>query len=179
MAVISRLTRAASLLVIALAVTTMSACAPEPQPSPTPTPAFASEEEAFAAAEEVYRAYIDAFNAVDLQDPKTFEPPAEFTAGEYQSSERETLSEMHANGYHRSGAIKVLWFKPLAVTDGGTVEARTCDDVSGTTFTDASGQSLVPSDRPAVYALDLRFEVTEGELLLLSAEPVEDGECAV
>ncbi|QTV80967.1 hypothetical protein [Microbacterium sp. NIBRBAC000506063] len=33
-----------------------------PEPEPTPTPLFSSEEEAFAAAEEVYRAYIDAMN---------------------------------------------------------------------------------------------------------------------
>src|SRR5690606_38234156 len=85
-------------------------CSPEPDPTPTPTAAFASEEEAFAAAEETYRAYIDAFNAVDLQDPATFEPLLATSVGEYQSNERKQLSEMHAEGYVQGGAITIEWF---------------------------------------------------------------------
>jgi ABC-type oligopeptide transport system substrate-binding subunit len=57
---------AAATLALALALTT--ACAPDPAPTPSPT-GFASQEEAFAAAEATYRAYVDALNAVDLADP--------------------------------------------------------------------------------------------------------------
>ncbi|HOQ22628.1 MAG TPA: hypothetical protein PLN62_09415, partial [Microbacterium sp.] len=56
-----------------LALALVTGCAPEPAPTPTPT-GFASDDEAFAAAEATYRAYVDALNAVDLSDPATFEP---------------------------------------------------------------------------------------------------------
>ncbi|MFF7291143.1 hypothetical protein ACFY9N_01285 [Microbacterium sp. NPDC008134] len=163
----------------ALALTTaaLSGCAPTPEPSPTPTPAFASEEEAFAAAEEVYRAYIDAFNEVDLRSPETFEIALEYTADDYESSERKSLSEMHAEGYLRGGEMTVVWFEPTAFVNGTTVEARTCDDVSATTFTDSEGNSLVPSDRPDRYALDLVLEMHGDELKLVSSDQVEDESC--
>ena len=58
-----RIARRTAGLLIALAIaTTVSACTPEPAPTPTPT-GFASEDEAFRAAEETYRAYVDALNA--------------------------------------------------------------------------------------------------------------------
>ena len=49
----------------------MSGCAADPSVEPTPTPTFANEDEAFAAAEATYRAYVDALNQVDLADPAT------------------------------------------------------------------------------------------------------------
>ena len=63
---------AAATLALALALGMTTACQPEPAPSPS-APVFANEEEAFAAAEETYRAYVDALNQVDLSDPETFE----------------------------------------------------------------------------------------------------------
>ena len=63
--------RAAAAIVLALALGLTTACQPEPSPSPS-APAFANEEEAFAAAEETYRAYVDALNQVDLSDPGDF-----------------------------------------------------------------------------------------------------------
>ncbi len=77
-----RIARRTAGLLIALAIaTTVSACTPEPAPTPTPT-GFASEDEAFRAAEETYRAYVDALNAVDLADPATFEPVFAWTTGD-------------------------------------------------------------------------------------------------
>ncbi len=49
---------------------------------------FASEEEAFAAAEETYRAYVDALNQVDLSDPETFEAVYAWTTGDANADER-------------------------------------------------------------------------------------------
>ncbi len=166
------------LALLVLAGATLSACTPAPEPSPTPTAAFASEEEAFAAAEEVYRAYIEASNAVDFQDPSTFEPLAEFTAGDYFSDEREQLSEMNARGYIRGGEIKIVEFRPTSAELSGIVTARVCSDVSGTTFTDANGEDLVPPDRPNRSALDLTFESIDDALFLTAAKPVDDDSCA-
>ncbi len=95
---------------LVLAAVTLSACAPTPTPSPTPTAAFASEEEAFAAAEEVYRAYIAASNDVDFQDPSTFEPLADYTTGDYYLDEAQA-AEIKALGAELR--YKPLWLEEL------------------------------------------------------------------
>ena len=162
---------------VALAASSLVACAPEADPTPTPTAAFASEEEAFAAAEEVYRAYIAAFNEVDLRDPATFETLSEFTTGDYQASEREELSEMHAEGYIRGGDIVVVAFTGTSTDGSSEITARACEDVSATTFTDADGSNLVPSDRAPRYALDLAFKVLGGDVKLVASDSVADATC--
>lgn len=165
------------LALLALAAGTLCACTPTPAPSPTPTAAFATEEEAFAAAEEVYRDYMSAFNEIDLQDPATFEPLSRFTGGEYLTSEKESLSEMHARGDIRGGQIKVISFEGSEYSEPGTVLATTCNDVSSTTFTDSEGINLVPPDRPDRYALLLTFEWEKSSLFLESAAPTMDPTC--
>lgn len=166
------------LALLALAATALSACTPTPEPTPTPSAAFASEEEAFAAAEEVYRAYMDAFNQVDLRDPSTFEPVFQYSTGDYLSSEKESLSQLHAEGHLRDGAIKIVTFEGTVYDGGDHVEAITCNDVSATTFTDEDGTNLVPKDRPDRYALLLTLVVADSALRIESATPTEDPGCA-
>ncbi|MGM7696486.1 hypothetical protein [Microbacterium sp. A84] len=173
----SRANRIRTLALLALAAGTLCACAPEPVPTPTPTAAFATEEEAFAAAEEVYRAYITTFNKIDLQDPTTFEGLSEFTTGDYLSSERESLSQMHANGQIRGGEIIVVTFQGTEYSAAGAVLTTTCNDVSGTTFTDENGNSLVPEDRPDRYALLLTFNLADSSLRLEKAVSTSDATC--
>src|SRR5690554_3730104 len=120
------------LALLALAGATMSACTPTPESEPTPTAVFASEEEAFAAAEETYRAYLLASNSVDYADPSTFDQLDTFTTGTYQSEEREGLSHMHAEGNSRTGDVKVVWFRGLEFDSPSSLAARTCNDVSDT-----------------------------------------------
>lgn len=166
----------AGISTLLLTVGLLSACTPEPEPTPTPTAAFASEEEAFAAAEEVYRAYIDASNAVEYADPSTFEPVLSYTTGDYQTSEREELSEMHAEGFVRGGAIEIVSFTPEAFDDK-TVTATACNDVSNTTFTDENGVSLISPDRPNRVALTLSLKAVKGSLLIDKAEAIEAESC--
>ena len=98
---ISRVAAAALALAVVLGMTT--GCQPEPTPSPS-GPVFANEEEAFAAAEETYRAYVDALNQVDLSDPQTFEAVYAWTTGEANASEREgCLSQMSRGRWTVSG----------------------------------------------------------------------------
>ena len=66
------LARIASIAAAAAVVVMLSGCVAEPAPSPTPTSPFASEEEAFAAAEDTTRAYVDANNGVKDFDVWSF-----------------------------------------------------------------------------------------------------------
>ncbi|WP_106813744.1 hypothetical protein [Microbacterium timonense] len=150
-----------------------------PAPEPTPTPAFTSEEEAFAAAEETYRAYVDALNQVDLSDPETFEPVFALTTGEANANERKSLSQMHADGWNVAGATDVTRFFGESYKDG-IVEAVICSDVSDVKVTDASGQSKVSTDRPDVYALRVSFTPgsTPNGLAVAGSTAIKDGRCA-
>ena len=166
------------LALLMLAGATLSACTPAPEPTPTPTAAFASEEEAFAAAEEVYTSYMVAFNKVDYANPETFDAPGQFTDGEYAANEREGLSQMHAEGIVRGGETRTLWFRGLDFADG-IVTARVCNDVSAVTLENAAGESIVSPDRPPRSAIDLTFEVsTSASIRLVQAEGSEDSACS-
>lgn len=170
---------ATAALITLAALATTGGCSASPEPKPTPTSLFASEEAAFAAAEEVYREYIAAFNEVDLQDPATFEAPAEYTDGRYEAGERKDLSELHAEGFIRSGTIVIVRITPERVDEDGAIYLRTCNDVSATLLTDSNGVVVTPEDRPTAFAIELRFETRDGELRLVDSETVEDSSCAV
>lgn len=137
-------------------------CQPEPAPTPT-APTFASEEEAFAAAEETYRAYVDALNEVDLSDPETFEPVYAWTTGDANSEARQTFSRMHADGWSVTGESVATVVQPRSW--GGThpdkLEVAICLDVSSLTLVDSAGQSVVSPDRPDRQSMLVSMESSE------------------
>lgn len=130
-----------------LLVLALGGCAtPEPE-EPTPTPVFSSEEAAFAAAEETYRAYVDALNQVDLSDPETFEAVYDWTTGEANASDRKSLSGLHADGVTLTGSSVITALEPIgAVNDDLTLAA--CVDIATVDLLDADGNSVVDADRP-------------------------------
>jgi len=138
-----------------LLVLALTGCAAPPTPQPTPTPVFASEDEAFAAAEATYRAYVDALNQVDLSDPETFEAVYEWTTGEANAEARKAFSAWHADGWVVSGASKATTVEPRLM--GGrkvkTVELAVCVDVSQVTLVDSNGVSMVSESRPDVQSV--------------------------
>lgn len=139
---------AGALLVLVLA----SGCTPTPVPTPTPT-GFASEEEAFRAAEETYRAYVDALNQVDLADPATFEPVFAWTTGEFNQAERKSLTQMAAERWTVGGESRITRIDPVSASPPlGDVEIGVCVDVSTVMLVDASGVSQVSSNRPNVQS---------------------------
>ncbi|MFT4136956.1 hypothetical protein [Microbacterium sp.] len=146
----SRICRAA--VGAALAAVLLSGCTPTPEPTPTPT-GFATDEEAFEAAEATYRAYVDALNEVDLADPATFEPVFALTTGEANKATRKSFSEMHAKHWKVSGTNTVALVEPLD-SESLPLEAQlaVCVDVSTIQLTDADGNSVV-GQRPRQQSL--------------------------
>lgn len=170
--------RRAPLVAAVLAVAVLLAgCAPDPVPSPTPAPPFASDAEAYAAAEATYRAYVDALNAVDLSDPRTFEPVYAWTTGDANASAKKTFSQMHADGWSVSGDSKVDLFTAREFV-GDAVKADACVDVSAVSVTDKLGNSVVEADRGDVQNLTLTFTPSAGsetQLLISSITGREGG----
>ena len=156
--------RSAALLAATALAAALTACAPASAPTPSPTPTgFASEEEAFAAAEATYRAYVDALNQVDLSDPATFEPVYALTTGEANATERKGLSEYHANGWRVSGETVVTLLQGSAWNpEERQVVLDSCIDVSRVDVVDRDGVSQVSPDRPDVQTLRVTLKNPEG-----------------
>ena len=170
--------RLGALLTVATALI-LSGCAPAPAPTPTPTAAFASEEDAFAAAEETYRTFTARLNEVELSDPTTFEPLFRLSSGEFEAADREAYSAMHAEGLTIDGETKILSFAgTTAVEPFQTISAKVCLDVSTVTVTDATGASRVDPGRPSVYGLDVVFVASGSSFTIDSASVDEDSTCA-
>jgi hypothetical protein len=163
---------AASLLALALSAGALAGCT-TPQPDPTPTSPFSTEEEAFAAAEDTYRAYIDALNQVDLSDPRTFEDVYAWTTGELNSTDRRNFSEWHAAEVMISGNATVdaatatrYSFPPLEIL------LDVCYNVSSVKVVTANGDSLVRPDRPEVQALEIRLVPSAHSTTKLAIESI-------
>ena len=155
-----------------------SGCAPHPDQATAAAPAFASDDEAFAAAELTYRAYNDALNQVDPANPQTFEAAYAFTADDFEASDKENFTNMRAEHTTIVGESIVTKFLPRRVGRlRETVSATVCVDVSAVDVLDASGTSVVSPDRPDVYALDVDFRVHGDRLLLESATTTDGHEC--
>ncbi|WP_457098280.1 hypothetical protein [Microbacterium sp. P5_E9] len=150
----------AAAAVLACVITTATGCFA--QPDPEPTPLFSSEEEAFAAAEATYRAYVDALNQVDLSDPETFEEVYAWTTGDFNADERKSFSQLHADMWSVSGTSEVVRVEKLDATTGfATVDLGSCLDVSTVALVDGDGVSKVDPSRPDVQAT--RVSVVEAE----------------
>jgi len=161
----------AGVLVVAA---TLTACSP----TPTPTPVFASEDEAFAAAEATYRTFTARLNQLDTADPATFVPLFELSSGEFERADRRAYATMHANGVVVTGDTKVLSFVGTRSSAMfAVVEATVCLDVSAVAVVDAAGVSQVDPDRPDVYALNITFVAERKRLLIDSAEVNEATKC--
>lgn len=156
----------AAIALVALAL--MTACTPEPAPSPSPSPTgFASEDEAFAAAEATYRAYVDAANRVVLSDPRTFDPVYEHLTGEALSAAKKSFTRMGADGWKVGGTSRPTAVVPSAGTSRDSVELAICVDVSDVTLTDASGTSQV-GERPTEQSLRAVIDRTSTGWLISS-----------
>lgn len=160
------------LALLTLATTALSACTPTPEPTPTPTAAFASEEEAFAAAEEVYRAYNDAGNAEEDTSP--------FLTGAALDSQLETRRYLDQNGLTLSGDSTIVSFVGSNATPGqsvSTIEAQVCLDIGQSRVLDDEGNDVTPADRAPRWPLIVTFVGSSQELLISDSIPSDDPSC--
>lgn len=141
---------------LALSISVLAACAPTPEPTPTPTALFASDEEAFAAAEETYRAYTDATNETELDDPKTVEGVYDWLTSPAEDASRKNYSAYYAARITRTGNSTFDNFTPVSNADE-LVTARLCIDVSAVELTDAAGNSVIPPDRVDREPIEVEF----------------------
>lgn len=160
---------------MALGTAQLLGCAPEPAPTPTPTPAFASEEEAFAAAEEVYRAYNDAVNSRSTGAEGM--NPQQYLTGLALKGDIDTQYLLSSNDLRVSGVAFVETFNgESANLEGSPVDMTgvVCLDVSAVSLIDKSGSDVTPLDRGDTITQRVSFVGTLGSLLI-SNETLVDG----
>lgn len=165
-------TAAALIAVVVL----LAGCTPEPEPTPTPT-GFTSEAEAFAAAEETYRAYVEAGNQVDLSDPATFEPVLSWTTGEQKALEHQSFTQLHAEGVSVSGQTNVVAVELLEWSRSTQLLRLTaCQDVSDVDLVDSAGNSMVSEDREPLQAQDVELVVVASSPTAMLIQRVDGAE---
>ncbi|MEV4667703.1 hypothetical protein [Microbacterium sp. LWO12-1.2] len=164
---------------VALSAVGILGCSPTPEPEPTPTPAFASEEEAFAAAEETYRAYNDALNAERAGTSPSI-PSHDFLAGEVLRAEVANETKLREDGIRIEGSTTVSAIQGLdadLVSPVGEVLSRVCLDITDARAIDTTGVDVTAEGRSDIYAVDVRFAGGPQSLLITDFEITADFEC--
>lgn len=166
-----------SLAVAAGLTLALGACGPQPQPpmptpSPTTTPFFASDEEALAAAEEVYREYKSA--AADILADGGIEPDRirDHVTGQFLEESLDSFATARSNGWRAVGEVLIkdftLEFYDSSSSGPEVIAAFSCEDVSGVDVVDADGLSVVRDDRPPISTFSVIFDVSDGDLKISS-----------
>lgn len=150
-----------------VAVLLATGCAPEPAPTPSPT-GFASEEEAFAAAEATYRAYVDAVSAV--QTGRAGTDPSEFLIGQALDEEIASARELAASGKRLEGPVGVASVSAVEATSSvATIQA--CLDLSRSRVVTTSGEDVTPLSRPGSFSVEIGAIWTPNGVLINSSKP--------
>ncbi|MCK6080480.1 hypothetical protein KZX37_13495 [Microbacterium sp. EYE_5] len=145
----------------------LASCAPSATPTPTPSETgFASEAEAFAAAEETYRAYVDAYNGW-ITDERGQDPLA-LLAGQALVDETKNREELEEAGLHIRGSFQVSDFAGQSWTSD-QVQALVCLDLSGVRVETDAGEDTTPKDRSDANLLEVRFRAGADDIRIISS----------
>lgn len=164
------------LALLALAGVALSACSPTPEP--TPTAAFASEEEAFAAAEETYRAYTDALNAQRADGDST--DPAAYLTGLALEDHLESERDLAERKLRVTGETRVQSFTGTEASiesEPAKVAGIVCLNIADTRVLNAKGEDVTPSDRSLIAGLAVELTSDKGGFSISSSSLAEDAPC--
>ncbi|OJU39611.1 MAG: hypothetical protein BGN97_05925 [Microbacterium sp. 69-10] len=159
----------------------LSACTPvpEPDPKPTKTALFTSDEEAFKAAEETYRAYNDAGNA--RRNGAESPDPQDFLADSALAADIRGRQDLEAAGLKTIGTAKVSNFVPIVGSielHGERLAAVVCLDASGITTINAANEDVTPIDRPTVLAQKVEMRWIDTGYVITAELDEDDAQCA-
>lgn len=168
----------AGISALLLTVGVLSACTPESEPTPTPTAAFASEEEAFAAAEEVYRAYLAA--SAGRAEGDSSSDPESFLTGDALQADIDAQRMLREQGISISGPSTIQEFRTVSAHIAEPVAqliADVCVDISASRVLDASGADVTPPDRPDRTLVTVTFSGSSAELFVASSASEQGDKC--
>lgn len=164
----------------------LSGCVPTPPAetpiaSPSPTPVFASEEEALAAAEEAYAAYVALADQIFAEGGVNPERLSTVATGAFLEAAIEGFEIVQRDGWRSTGGTTFRDFELQSYSAGtreGVVTAYVCEDVSAVDVFDSSGSSVVSPGRPDSTTLQATFDLSDqGDLLLSGREAWSNEPC--
>jgi len=166
------LSRRVSLVVAGLVLAGLTGCTPTPAPTPTPT-GFASEDEAFAAAKETYRAYTTAVDAYYGGDREA--DPLRYLTHDALSAEKEAQAVFEEEGLRSEGTSRVSSFiaeSTTVISGAAEVQAVACVDTSDRQIFDSEG-NLLNADADPLIAQEVTLVSIDGEMRISSATQVD------
>ncbi len=134
------------------------AAAADAHPSPTTTPFFASDEEALAAAEEVYREYLAMSDLISSEGGAQPERIAPYVTDEWLEHELKTAQDLAESGRRIIGQSEVTALE-LQYRDDLQIVAYACHKLEQTMVIDADGRDVTPANRPSEGLLEVIFAV--------------------
>lgn len=153
----------------------LAGCTPGPAPKSTPAPLFTSEADAFKAAEQVYREYVDATNSNN--DGQASADPLEFLGGAALDDALAGVRKREAAGTSVKGHVELVSFRSRTATVDSavaTVDAIVCVDVSNTWLANAIGDNVTPSTRAPQATLSVGFSQSRRHLLITRSEVTQE-----
>jgi hypothetical protein len=157
--------RRAGVAVAIAAALTLAACTPPSDGptrsrSPSATPLFSSDEEALAAAEEAYAAYLRVSDQILMDGGNNPERLLEVATEDVLDSERVGYDKARTSGTRSTGGSTFdhMTLQSMDAFDAASaVAVYVCDDVTAVDFLDASGNSIVSPDRPDRFPTTVEF----------------------
>ncbi|MER7798167.1 hypothetical protein [Microbacterium sp. NPDC096154] len=174
------LSRSCSVVAAALLLAALTGCTGSGQAPPSPSPTgFASEEEAFAAAEETYRDYTARLNAYFAGD-RSYEP-SQYLSGSALKEEEAVLASIREQEATVDGQTVIRSFEHVEATSvehAWSVTLVACLDYSGTRILDAVGEDITPP-RDELVPLRVRVATMGGDdLKIVKSEVIGEPTCA-
>ena len=126
----------------------------------SPTPVFASEEEALAAAEEVYRSYLAMSDLIAQEGGVDPERLAVVVTDGWLLREIESFERLQSSGLRQVGTSEYENFslqQYFEDAESSTVIAYVCVDTSRTAFVDASGRDVTSPNRNVRFSVEATF----------------------
>ena len=165
------------LAIAALIACSVAGCLPlDPAPvatlAPIGTPLFSSDEEALAAAEEAYGAYLAVSDQIAQDGGANPDRLAAVVGPELAAIEKAGYSELQNAGLRTVGSTSfygaILQRFDTESPDGrDVVTVYLCSDVSGVDVLDSAGKSVVSPDRPALTPFEVAFDLAGGVVMTL------------
>lgn len=151
-------------------------------PTPSATPIFASEEEALAAAEEAYAAYLAMSTLIGSEGGVDPDRIAELVTADRLNDELRGFETLRESGLRLLGptTFEVVEVQRVDVSgDEAEVVFYACWDASLSRVTNAAGEDVTPGDRRDRVVLEVQLTTSGGRLPLLLASDEEwpDSSC--
>jgi hypothetical protein len=162
-----------------LAAGALAACSPDgpaqtPGPEPSRTPVFASEEEALAAAEELYGKYEEVTDTIAQSGWSNLDGLDEVLRGDALTAERDAVRDLEGKGLRQVGrsSFDSVTLQRFSDHGKGTVELviYLCGDVSGVDVLDEDGNSVVSPERPDRQPFEVTIDDLDGVLKISGRE---------